>query len=60
LHQCGFDAFAIRSDRSAADALGAFDDFSDNYQSTVVQPVPLFRRRRADGGVDGEAGPPPK
>ena len=60
LRQCGFDAFAVRSDRGAAEALVAFDDFSDNYQSTVVQPVPLFRRRRPDGGLDGEAGLPPK
>jgi uncharacterized protein (DUF934 family) len=45
LRQCGFDAFAVRADRNFADAIGGLDDFSDNYQSTVVQPVPLFRRR---------------
>ena len=45
LWQCGFDTFALRPGRSVADALAAFDDFSDNYQTTVVQPVPLFRRR---------------
>jgi uncharacterized protein (DUF934 family) len=58
LRQCGFDAFAVRSDRNAADAIVAFDDFSDNYQSTVARPVPLFRRRRDT--VDGETGLPPK
>jgi uncharacterized protein (DUF934 family) len=45
LFQCGFDAFALQPNRSIADAMAAFDDFSDNYQSTVVRPVPLFRRR---------------
>jgi len=53
LRQCGFDAFAVRADRNFADALGGFDDFSDNYQSTVVQPVPLFRRR--NGARAGDA-----
>ncbi|HEY8622877.1 MAG TPA: DUF934 domain-containing protein [Casimicrobiaceae bacterium] len=45
LQQCGFDAFAVRADRNVADAIGGLDDFSDNYQSTVARPVPLFRRR---------------
>ena len=58
LRQCGFDAFAVRSDRSAADAVGGFDDFSENYQSTVTRPVPLYRRR-GDAAV-GETGVPPK
>lgn len=47
LSQCGFDAFALQPDRSIADAMAAFGDFSDNYQSTVARPVPLFRRRAA-------------
>jgi uncharacterized protein (DUF934 family) len=58
LRQCGFDAFAVRSDRNLADALGGFDDFTDNYQSTVARPIPLFRRR-SDATVD-DAGLPPK
>jgi uncharacterized protein (DUF934 family) len=41
----GFNAFALRVDRDAQDALKAFDDFSDNYQATVAQPAPYFRRR---------------
>jgi uncharacterized protein (DUF934 family) len=45
LWQCGFDTFALRPGRNVAEALVAFDDFSDSYQATVVQPVPLFRRR---------------
>jgi uncharacterized protein (DUF934 family) len=58
LRQCGFDAFAVRADRNAADAIDAFDDFSDNYQSTVARPVPLFRRR--GDAAAGETGLPPK
>lgn len=45
LEQCGFDAFALRDDQDAEDALRAFGDFSEAYQASVTQPVPLFRRR---------------
>ncbi len=45
LRACGFNAFALRADRDLDVALTAFADFSDNYQSTVEQPLPLFRRR---------------
>jgi uncharacterized protein (DUF934 family) len=45
LRQCGFDTFALQPSRNVAEALSAFGDFSDNYQATVAQPVPLFRRR---------------
>lgn len=45
LHRCGFDAFALRPDRSIEDALKAFDDFSEAYQVSVERPEPLFRRR---------------
>lgn len=47
MEQCGFDAFLLREGEDAAEALAAFDDFSERYQSTVAQPVPLFRRREA-------------
>ncbi len=50
MSQCGFNAFAVRADKSIADAIGGLDDFSDNYQSTVARPVPLFRRRGAATG----------
>ena len=43
----GFDAFAIRADRSAEDALNGFRDFSEVYQATIDPPLPLFRRRAA-------------
>jgi uncharacterized protein (DUF934 family) len=49
LRQCGFNAFAVRADRSLEDALKGLGDFSDNYQATAAQPVPLFRRRIAPG-----------
>lgn len=47
--QCGFDAFALREDQDPQAALGAFDDFSDGYQTSALRPVPLFRRRLAAG-----------
>ena len=45
MEQCGFDAFLLREGEDVEEALGAFDDFSEHYQGTVAQPVPLFRRR---------------
>ena len=45
LEMCGFDAYALRDDQDAEDALRAFADFSEAYQASVTQPVPLFRRR---------------
>ena len=49
MEQCGFDAFALREDQDAQEALSAFDTFSDSYQATVLRPVPLFRRRLGAG-----------
>ncbi|WP_263142798.1 DUF934 domain-containing protein [Pseudomonas sp. RIT-PI-AD] len=45
LRRCGFDAFAVREDRDPYDALKAFEDFSEVYQASSDQPLPLFRRR---------------
>jgi uncharacterized protein (DUF934 family) len=45
MHRCGFNAFAVRADKSIENALTAFTDFSEAYQSAVDEPVPLFRRR---------------
>jgi uncharacterized protein (DUF934 family) len=45
--QCGFDAFQLREGEDPQEALKAFGDFSDQYQATTAQPVPLFRRRLA-------------
>jgi uncharacterized protein (DUF934 family) len=45
LARCGFDAFLLRKDADAEDALAAFNDFSEAYQASVERPQPLFRRR---------------
>ena len=45
MEQCGFDAFLLRDGEDVEEALAAFDDFSEAYQATAAQPVPLFRRR---------------
>ena len=45
LAQCGFDAFAIRADRDANDALAGLDDLSGVYAPTTKTPQPRFRRR---------------
>ena len=45
LARCGFDSFQLRSGEDPDVALAAFRDFSDAYQATVEQPLPLFRRR---------------
>jgi uncharacterized protein (DUF934 family) len=45
LARCGFNAFLLRKDEDADEALAAFDDFSETYQASVDQPQPLFRRR---------------
>lgn len=47
MEQCGFDAFALREDQDAQEALSVFNTFSDSYQTSVLRPVPLFRRRLA-------------
>jgi uncharacterized protein (DUF934 family) len=43
--QCGFDAFELRDGEDAQAALAAFGDFSEAYQASAAQRVPLFRRR---------------
>ena len=45
LESCGFDAFLLRDGEDPEEALAAFDDFSESYQASVKQPIPLFRRR---------------
>jgi len=47
LKRCGFDAFAVREDKDPFDALKGLDDFSEVYQASADQPLPLFRRRQA-------------
>lgn len=45
LERCGYDAFELREGEDPDAALGAFEDFSEAYQASATQPVPLFRRR---------------
>ena len=45
MRRMGFNAFAVRSDRDIHEAVKALTDFSENYQGSIDQPVPLFRRR---------------
>ncbi|MFT3735470.1 MAG: DUF934 domain-containing protein [Rhodocyclaceae bacterium] len=42
--RCGFDAYQIRADRSAEDALPSLNDFSDPYQGATVIDQPVWRR----------------
>jgi uncharacterized protein (DUF934 family) len=42
---CGFDSFLLREGEDPQEALAAFDDFSEAYQASALQPLPLFRRR---------------
>jgi len=53
LARCGFDSFAMRHPERVDDALAAFHDFSDGYQTSVEQPLPWFKRRAA--ALVGEA-----
>jgi uncharacterized protein (DUF934 family) len=47
LEQCGFDAFAVRADRSALEALAGLNDLTGVYAPTAKVPQPWFRRRNA-------------
>lgn len=45
LSRCGFDSFAVRADKDIHVALQGLSDFSEAYQASTDQPLPLFRRR---------------
>ena len=47
LERVGFNAFDLKEGKSLEDALLAFGDFSDAYQSSVKRPLPHYRRRPA-------------
>ncbi len=47
MQRCGFDAFALREDQDADEALHALEELADPYQASVLEPQPLFRRRLA-------------
>jgi uncharacterized protein (DUF934 family) len=48
MHRCGFDAYATRQDRSIHDALKGLTVFSETYQASVDEALPLFRRHPRD------------
>ena len=48
MSRVGFDAYATRPDRSIHDALKGLTVFSETYQASVDQPLPLFRRKERD------------
>jgi uncharacterized protein (DUF934 family) len=48
MQRCGFDAYATRQDRSIHDALKGLTVFSETYQASVDEPLPLFRRHQRD------------
>jgi uncharacterized protein (DUF934 family) len=48
MQRCGFDAYATRQDRSIHDALKGLTVFSETYQASIDQPLPLFRRVQRD------------
>lgn len=45
LGRCGFNAFQFSDESRLDQALGMLKVFSEQYQSSVSQPQPLFRRR---------------
>lgn len=45
--RCGFNAFAVRDDKDLAEALQGFSTFSQAYQASASEPLPLYRRRQA-------------
>ncbi|MCE1172303.1 MAG: DUF934 domain-containing protein [Azovibrio sp.] len=45
MQRVGFDAWALKDGKDAAQALEAFATFKTPYQGAVDEPLPLFRRR---------------
>tara|TARA_B100000579_G_scaffold256882_1_gene211475 strand:+ start:168 stop:668 length:501 start_codon:yes stop_codon:yes gene_type:complete len=45
MSQCGFNSFLLRHDQDPDSCIRALKDFKANYQSTVLEENPLFRRR---------------
>lgn len=49
MQRTGFNAFAVREDKDINEALKGLSDFSQSYQASVDQPLPLFRRVNREG-----------
>lgn len=45
LSRVGFNAFELAEHYDPTEALASLKDFSENYQVSVEQPIPLFKRR---------------
>ncbi len=45
LSRCGFDAFQLADESQLEEAVASLADFSEFYQASPAQPLPLFRRR---------------
>ena len=45
MSRVGFDAYSLRDDKDAQKVQGMLETFSENYQTSVDQPIPLFKRR---------------
>ncbi|RLA47250.1 MAG: oxidoreductase [Gammaproteobacteria bacterium] len=45
LQRCGFDAFQMADESLLEESLAGLADFSEHYQGSTDQPLPLFRRR---------------
>jgi uncharacterized protein (DUF934 family) len=43
--QCGINSFEMANQHRLSDAMSAFDAFTESYQTTVLKPKPLYRRR---------------
>jgi uncharacterized protein (DUF934 family) len=52
MHRVGFDAYATRPDRSIHDALKGLTVFSETYQASVDENLPLYRRHVRDVRVE--------
>ncbi len=52
MQRVGFDAFAVRADKNIHDALKGLSDFSEPYQTSWDQRLPLFRRVQREGVVE--------
>jgi len=48
MQRVGFDSFAPRPDKNIHDALKGLTDFSETYQISMDQKLPLFRRVKRD------------
>lgn len=47
LKRCGFDGFVVADDADVDSMRASLADFSDAYQASAENPLPLFRRRSA-------------